>query len=347
MTVQSAIGAGATVRAEDDVSVIALSRKNVQTYALSIGGGFVGAAGAVSVWSVGTQSTTTYDDDGGGETKGPWSSGTKYGKGDVVTHRREQVLRDETTRRHAPHAGPDRQHRPTGTRCRRRSRSRRTRARGAPARSTPRATWSPFGGDNYVATATIDDGRLAQNPTVNTTDWDLAAEDEGGGDAVSDSDDVAKGDGGYKDAVERRVGARRLGAWTRARSTSRATSSPSAARKYVGEDVDDRPARDARTRRSTPTATGTCTSERDRRRRPSAHERGLLAGELRPHGAAPSDRSAGAATGGSRPLPLGTVAVVNGTIIAGGNALVRAKDDIKAQGSRARSPAARSASARR
>src|SRR6185503_12317607 len=162
VTVQTVIGTGATLRAADDVSVIALSRKNVQTYALSVGGGFVGAAGAVSVWSVGTQATTTYDDDGGGETKGEWASGTIYGKGDVVT----------------------------------------------------------FGGNKYYATETTNAARLSQDPTVNTTDWDPVETKQplqtSDGNAVSDSDDVAKGDGGYKNTIDgasvRDAGAFSLGA---------------------------------------------------------------------------------------------------------------------------------------
>ena len=59
VTVQAAIGTGATVRASGDVEVSALSRKDVKTFALSIGGGFVGVAGSVSVWTIGTQATTT------------------------------------------------------------------------------------------------------------------------------------------------------------------------------------------------------------------------------------------------------------------------------------------------
>src|SRR5258707_1304636 len=68
------------------------------------------------------------------------------------------------------------------------------------------------------------------------------------------------------------------------------------------------------------------TTRASRRTRPSTRPTGT--GRPMARGAA----TPGAATGGARPLPLGTVAVVNGSIIAGGNALVRAKDDIKAQG---------------
>src|SRR3546814_4893680 len=41
-SVQAFLGAGATVNAMADVDVNALSRKNVQLYALSVGGRFVG-----------------------------------------------------------------------------------------------------------------------------------------------------------------------------------------------------------------------------------------------------------------------------------------------------------------
>src|SRR3990172_5899872 len=85
VTVQAAVGTGSSVRANDDIQVNALSRKDVQTYALSVGGGFVGVAGSVSVWSVGTQSTTTYEDGADGPDKGAWTSGTAYNKADVVT----------------------------------------------------------------------------------------------------------------------------------------------------------------------------------------------------------------------------------------------------------------------
>ena len=72
VTVVAQVGTG-TINAVGDVDVNALSRKNVRTIAISLGGGFVGAAGSVAVWTVGTQPTTTYSDQG--SSKNPLSSG--------------------------------------------------------------------------------------------------------------------------------------------------------------------------------------------------------------------------------------------------------------------------------
>ena len=53
--------------------------------------GFVGVAGSVSVWTIGTQPVTTYNDAAGGPDRGTWSSTVAndpnnfYKKGDVVT----------------------------------------------------------------------------------------------------------------------------------------------------------------------------------------------------------------------------------------------------------------------
>ena len=41
---------------------------------------------AVSVWTVGTATTSTFHDGAAGPDKGPWSPGTTYNEGDVVTH---------------------------------------------------------------------------------------------------------------------------------------------------------------------------------------------------------------------------------------------------------------------
>ncbi len=64
-----------------------LSRKEVQTYALSAAGGFVGVALAVSVWSVGTRTEdSNYQDSGAaGPDQGTWASSGSYNAGDVVT----------------------------------------------------------------------------------------------------------------------------------------------------------------------------------------------------------------------------------------------------------------------
>ena len=83
---QAHIGEGSTVYAVLDVEVFGLSRKEVQTYALSASGGFVGVALAVSVWSVGTQTNSNYQDSGStGPDKGTWSATGSYNAGDVVT----------------------------------------------------------------------------------------------------------------------------------------------------------------------------------------------------------------------------------------------------------------------
>src|SRR5258705_3591040 len=73
-SVQSYIGNGSIVRAKSNVDVNALSHKNVQTYAVSVGGGFVGVAGWFSVGTVGTAPTTTYQDGVAGPDRGVWSS---------------------------------------------------------------------------------------------------------------------------------------------------------------------------------------------------------------------------------------------------------------------------------
>ena len=88
------IGAGAVVRAAGNVDVHALSIKDVTTIAISVGAGFVGVAGSVSVWSVGAESGSRYADgtDGaegpegpGSKYKGNWDPNRVYTEGDVVT----------------------------------------------------------------------------------------------------------------------------------------------------------------------------------------------------------------------------------------------------------------------
>ena len=54
------IGDGAAVSAEKDVDVNALSKTEVKTLPISIGGGVVGAAGSVSVWSLGSGINSNY-----------------------------------------------------------------------------------------------------------------------------------------------------------------------------------------------------------------------------------------------------------------------------------------------
>ncbi|WP_345762181.1 beta strand repeat-containing protein [Diaminobutyricibacter sp. McL0608] len=85
ITSQAYIGSFATLHAAKDVAFHALAIKNIQTYAVSIGGGFVGVAGSVSVWSVGTAPTGSYNEGSYGQDRGAWSSTATYAQGDVVT----------------------------------------------------------------------------------------------------------------------------------------------------------------------------------------------------------------------------------------------------------------------
>ena len=78
---------GASVTTARNVDVNALATKHVTTYAVAIGGGFVGVGGAVSVWSLGTGGASSYDDgqgdtgnarNEGGVIGDPWQSGHDY-----------------------------------------------------------------------------------------------------------------------------------------------------------------------------------------------------------------------------------------------------------------------------
>ena len=57
------IGSNAQVKARSDVDVNALSREDVETYAVSVGGGAVGIAASVIVWSLGTEFDSSYSYD--------------------------------------------------------------------------------------------------------------------------------------------------------------------------------------------------------------------------------------------------------------------------------------------
>src|SRR5262249_27851800 len=60
---QAWIANGASVAAQQDIDVYALSNDNVRTYALSAAGAaLVGAAGSVSVWSIGALFNAGYTD---------------------------------------------------------------------------------------------------------------------------------------------------------------------------------------------------------------------------------------------------------------------------------------------
>src|SRR5262249_27531914 len=49
------VGNGAKLSAADDVAVEARNERRIRSYAISVGGGLVGLAGAVSVWSLGAE----------------------------------------------------------------------------------------------------------------------------------------------------------------------------------------------------------------------------------------------------------------------------------------------------
>ncbi|MGH2998311.1 MAG: beta strand repeat-containing protein, partial [Gaiellaceae bacterium] len=76
-----------------DVAINALARKNVTTYTFAVGGGAVGVAGAVSVWSLGTEGSSSYSDGQGDNGSGlsevgssAWESGHDYSKGDHASY---------------------------------------------------------------------------------------------------------------------------------------------------------------------------------------------------------------------------------------------------------------------
>ena len=85
LSTQAWIGDGSTVHAADDVDVNALAIKDIVTLALSIGGGFVGVSGSVSVWTVGTTGSGAYDDGTQGTDRGVWAAGVLYHENDIVT----------------------------------------------------------------------------------------------------------------------------------------------------------------------------------------------------------------------------------------------------------------------
>lgn len=83
----ASIGSETDIWATHDVGVYALAKKDILTLAVSIGAGFVGASGSVSVWSIGTATDGTYDDGSyeASRDRGTWSAATTYAPGDIVT----------------------------------------------------------------------------------------------------------------------------------------------------------------------------------------------------------------------------------------------------------------------
>ncbi len=93
-TTQAYLGTGSTVDANGDVNVYALAHEEIQSFAVGFGAGFVGVAGAVSVWTIGTQTVSTYNQAAGGPDRGAWSAtnaassvaSDQYHKGDQVEY---------------------------------------------------------------------------------------------------------------------------------------------------------------------------------------------------------------------------------------------------------------------
>ncbi|WP_203230916.1 hypothetical protein, partial [Agromyces humi] len=161
-SVQASIGSGATVKANDDVEVFALSIKDVSSIAVSIAGGAVGLAISLSIWAIGTQQSGTYHQADGGPFRGEFSAATAgdvnlfYRKGDVVT----------------------------------------------------------YGGKRWAATvehATSTPGTDGQ--WQGETDAAPTAKDN-----TDEADEIAKGDGGYKDALGGTTSTRTYAAWNPATS---------------------------------------------------------------------------------------------------------------------------------
>jgi len=88
------IAATGSVTHARNVDVNALSWKKVTTYTFAVGGGAVGVGGAVSIWSVGTSPTSSYDD-GNGDT-GNGRSELGSGAGDPASSADAQVSGNQT-----------------------------------------------------------------------------------------------------------------------------------------------------------------------------------------------------------------------------------------------------------
>ena len=82
--VNASIGNGAEVHHSKDIGVYALSKKDILALAVSVGGGFVGVAGSISVWSIGTATSGRYSDRKNMPASVAWAPGTRYYEGDIV-----------------------------------------------------------------------------------------------------------------------------------------------------------------------------------------------------------------------------------------------------------------------
>ena len=107
------LGTASTAQA---VNVSAADRFKSLTVGGGIAGGFVGVAVAVSVWTVGTATTATYNDGAGGPDRGTWCgtgpvtascpTGGTYAEGDVVSYGgKKWGSKDDNNQNHTPSAG--------------------------------------------------------------------------------------------------------------------------------------------------------------------------------------------------------------------------------------------------
>ena len=98
-TTRAYIGADSEVHASEDIDVNALSSKDLVSVSISVGAGFVGVSGSVSVWTIGTEVTSEYDDGTEGSFQGNWSAGVTYTEGDIVkaSDGRRYQVRDRTS----------------------------------------------------------------------------------------------------------------------------------------------------------------------------------------------------------------------------------------------------------
>ena len=98
-TVEAYTQVGSEVIASGNVGVYGLGYKEVTTFAIGLAGGFVGVAGGVSVWTIGPQATSTYNEGAGGPDKGEWQPARPTTR---VTSSRTAAALDARRRRTPP-----------------------------------------------------------------------------------------------------------------------------------------------------------------------------------------------------------------------------------------------------
>ncbi|KAG1649189.1 hypothetical protein GQR58_029240 [Nymphon striatum] len=198
-------GFGDAIRAVEDVNVQAFSTKQLQTFALSFGAGAVGVAGSVSVWGLGTEGTTTYEDDAGGDFQGTWVNGGIYNQGDVVQDpvdgNRYTAKKDFLGTGSSP-ASTTAPRLDSGSDTSGWAKSTQEPLKGD---DTLEAAWNAgttydagqavsYNGKNYSSRT---DDNMGNEPDISPEHWNEAK-----GSATGDADVVASGDGGYKNALD-------------------------------------------------------------------------------------------------------------------------------------------------